>query len=142
MRTTAPESAHRDPHNELQRRGFRSDAAWLQTLPNVKDEHARIGAEDGEAVEEAEEGAGAKLRLKAWDRAHKLMQLWRASEQAKVDDYIEARGLKRDALFHRILQVLLADAGSDERAILESLSNHLAAPRGHRHVLPNGPARL
>ena len=133
----------------------------MQTLPNVKDEHARIGAEDGEAVEEAEEGAGAKLRLKAWDRGrsgnlgregpdgypaslidrtHKLMQLRRAGEQAKVDDYIEARGLKRDALFHRILQILLADARFDERA--ESPSNHLAAPRGHRRVLPNGPARL
>ena len=115
---------------------------------------ARAGVEGGEAVEEADagagDGAGARVRLKTWsqrrgdslgregpggrpapliDRTHKLMQLWRAGEQAKVDNYLDTSGLKRDALFRRVLQALieLADAGSDERAILESLSNHLAA---------------
>ena len=95
-------------------------------------------------------GGGAKLRLKAWnrrrgknlglevsggrpvpliDQVHKLMQLWRAGDQAKVNDYLDARGLQRSALFHQILQALieLADAGSEERAILEALSNHAAA---------------
>ena len=97
-----------------------------------------------------EAGGGAKLRLKAWnrrrgknlglevsggrpvpliDQVHKLMQLWRAGDQAKVNDYLDARGLQRNALFHQILQALieLADAGSEERAILEALSNHAAA---------------
>ena len=118
----------------------------------------RPGAEDGDAEETDETGAsgagsGARLRLKPWDRrqgrrlglegqggrppplidrAHKLMQLWRAGDRAKVDGYLDAQILKRDALFARVLQALieLAEAGSDERAILESVSNHLAAREG------------
>ena len=58
------------------------------------------------------------------------MHLWR--DEAKVNDYLEDRGLKRHALFARLLQALieLADAGSEERAILESMSNHVAARSG------------
>ena len=118
---------------------------------------ARAGAdgdadETGEDTEDAGEngGSGAKVRLKAWDRrrgrnlgleapgghppplidqAHKLMHLWRAGDQPKVDDYLDTRGLKRNALFNQILQALveLAAAGSEERSIIESLCNHLAA---------------
>ncbi len=103
-----------------------------------------------EEDEESESGGGARVRLKAWnrrqgrnlglagpgdrpapliDQAHRLMQLWRAGDQVKVDDYLDARGLQRNALFGQILQALieLSDAGSDERSILEALSNHVAA---------------
>ena len=95
-------------------------------------------------------GAGSKVRLKPWrrrtakslgqpapddspppliDQAHRLMHLWRAGDEARVDDYLDNRGLKRHALFARLLQALieLAPAGSEERSILESLSNHVAA---------------
>jgi hypothetical protein len=60
------------------------------------------------------------------------MHLWRAQDQAKVDEYLEARGLKRHPLFAKLLQALieLAPAGSEERSILESLSNHIAARGG------------
>ena len=98
-------------------------------------------------------GAGSKVTLKPWsrrttkslgqqtadgrpppliDQAHRLMHLWRAGEEAKVNDYLDDRGLKRHALFARLLQALieLAGAGSEERAILESLSNHVAARGG------------
>ena len=104
-------------------------------------------SEDGD---DGESGGGAKVKLKAWnrrqgrnlgmeapggrpapliDQVHKLMQLWRAGDQARVDDYLDSQGLQRNALFHQILQALieLADAGPDERAILEALSNHAAA---------------
>ena len=103
-----------------------------------------------EEAEEADSGGGAKVKLKAWhrrqgrnlgleapggrpvpliDQVHKLMHLWRAGDQAKVDDYLDTRGLQRNALFNQILQALieLADAGSDERSLLEALSNHVAA---------------
>ena len=106
-------------------------------------------AEDADA-EDGGSGGGAKVRLKAWnrrrgrnlgletpggrpapliDQVHKLMQLWRAGDQVKVNDYLDVRGLQRNALFHQILQALieLADTGSEERAILEALSNHAAA---------------
>ena len=63
------------------------------------------------------------------DQVHKLMQLWRAGDQARVNEYLDSRGLQRNALFHQLLQALieLAPAGSDERAVLEALSNHAAA---------------
>ena len=63
------------------------------------------------------------------------MQLWRGGDQSKVNGYIDERGLQHNALFAQILQALieLADAGSDERSILEALSNHVKA---RDHVSP------
>ena len=103
--------------------------------------------------EEQTEGGGSKVKLKAWsrrrgrnlgleapggrpppliDHVHRLMHLWRAGDQVKVDEYLDDRGLLRNALFNRILQALieLADAGSDERSLLEALSNHAVARGG------------
>ena len=118
------------------------------------------GAAEDEESEEAS-GSGARLKLKAWsrrvgrnlgfegldgqpapliDQVHRLMHLWRAGDQSKVDDYLDTRGLQRSTLFNQILQALieLAEAGSDERSILEAISNHIAsrgdvrAPRQRR----------
>jgi len=46
-----------------------------------------------------------------------------------VDEYAETRALKRSALFHQLLQALieLAPAASEERSLLESISNHISA---------------
>ena len=105
---------------------------------------------EAEDAEESESGGGAKVKLKPWgrrgrrnlgleapsgqpvpliDQVHKLMHLWRAGDQVKVDSYLSDRGLPRNTLFNQILQALieLADEGSDERSILERLSNHVAA---------------
>ena len=120
--------------------------------------------------EESEEagGSGARLKLKAWsrrvgrnlgfegldgqpapliDQVHRLMHLWRAGDQSKVDDYLDTRGLQRSTLFNQILQALieLAEAGSDERSILEAISNHIASrgdvrpPRQQRLLLGDSP---
>ena len=110
--------------------------------------------DEGDVVEDdGGSGGGAKVKLKAWnrrrgrnlgidvpggcpvpliDQVHKLMHLWRAGDQVKVDDYLDTRGLQRNALFNQILQALieLAETGSEERAILEALSNHAAARSG------------
>ena len=111
--------------------------------------------EEDEAAEDEEqtEGGGSRVKLKAWsrrrgrnlgleapggrpppliDQVHRLMHLWRAGDQVKVDEYLDDRGLLRNALFNRILQALieLADAGSDERSLLEALSNHAVARGG------------
>ena len=113
------------------------------------------GPEDGEDDEADADGrsGGGKVKLMPWnrrkakwlgyegpggrpapliDRAHRLMHLWRAGEEARVNDYLDDNGLARHALFARLLQALieLALAGSEERALLESLSNHLAARAG------------
>ncbi|MDE3256986.1 MAG: DUF1156 domain-containing protein [Gemmatimonadota bacterium] len=109
------------------------------------------GSEEDAPPEDAEEsGGGAKVKLKPWnrrqgrnlgleapggrptpliDQLHRLMHIWRAGDQVKVDDYLDTRGLQRNALFNQILQALieLAETGSDERSILEALSNHIAA---------------
>ena len=115
-------------------------------------------ADDEDDAETAEtdsgsSGKGNKVKLKHWhqrkakwlgyegpggrpvpliDQAHRLMHLWRAGDEAKVDDYLDTRGLKRNALFAQLLQALieLAPAGSEERSILESLSNHIASRGG------------
>ena len=116
--------------------------------------------EDGEAAndddgdgDDAGGGGSGKVKLLPWtrrkakwlgiegpggrpvpsiDRAHRLMHLWRAGDEAKVNAYIDDNGLGRHVLFARLLQALieLAPAGSEERAILESLSNHIAARAG------------
>ena len=130
-------------------------------LVNQHDLLAQVGKggasdepEEDDPPEDAEEtGGGAKVKLKPYnrrqgrnlgleapggrpvpliDQVHKLMHLWRAGDQVKVDDYLDTRGLQRNALFNQILQALieLADAGSDERSILEALSNHVAARGG------------
>jgi hypothetical protein len=69
----------------------------------------------------------AKGAIPLIDQAHRLMHLWKAGDQAKVDQYIEDRGLRRSAVFHHVLQALveLAPEGSDERSVLESVMNHL-----------------
>ena len=108
---------------------------------------------DGTGCDAGPGGAGSRVALKPWtrrtakslghpapdgspppliDQAHRLMHFWRDGEEARVNDYLDDRGLTRHALFARLLQALieLADAGSEERAILESLSNHVAARAG------------
>ncbi len=110
-------------------------------------------ADDDTRAADGPGGAGSKVALKPWtrrtakslgyqapdgtpapliDQAQRLMHLWRAGDEARVNNYLNDCGLKRHALFARLLQALieLADAGSEERAILESLSNHIAARGG------------
>ena len=113
-------------------------------------------AEGGDLTSESDEtedgadstGGGAKVKLKPWnrrrgrnlglessggrsapliDQVHRIMHLWRAGDQVKVNDYLSTRGLQRNILFNQILQALieLSETGSDERSILEALSNHL-----------------
>ena len=103
---------------------------------------------------EEEEGTGSKVRLRPWnkrirksmgydgdsgatvgkpapliDQVHRLMHLWRAGDVVKVDEYVETSALKRNALFHQLLQALieLAPAASEERSRLESISNHISS---------------
>ena len=128
-----------------------------------RDAGEAVEQEDSEGEgEESGGGGGAKVKLKTWnrrtgrnlgvegpggrpvpliDQVHKLMQLWRGGDQGKVNSYIDERGLQRNALFAQILQALieLAEAGSEERSILEALSNHVKA---RDHVIPTRQGRL
>ena len=94
------------------------------------------------------DGSGSDVRLKTWkqrrsrdlgqpssdgtgpaliDCMHKVMRLWKTGEQARVDAYLEERGLWKHELFASVIQAVLELAGreSDERALLESIQNHL-----------------
>lgn len=63
------------------------------------------------------------------DMVHRLMHLWVDGDIYKVNDYIDDRGLRRNDTFKLVLQALieLAEEGSEERARLESVSNHMQA---------------
>ena len=58
-----------------------------------------------------------------------MMHLWRAGDVHKVDEYLDENGLRRQELFKRLLQSLieLSPRGSEERSLLESISNHIGA---------------
>ncbi len=132
------DSALANQYDLLDRAGKRGAGDEIEDSGMAEEEAAAMGS------------GGAKVKLKPWnrrrgrhlglegpagrpapliDQVHKLMHLWRAGDQVKVDDYLDRRGLQRNALFVQILQALieLAVAGSDERAVLEALSNHVAA---------------
>ncbi len=105
---------------------------------------------DAEEDEEETSDSGSKIKLRTWqqrkhrsmgfeapggqpvpliDRVHRLMHLWRGGDVIKVDEYLDNYGLRRQELFHRLLQSLieLSPSGGEERALLESLSNHIGA---------------
>ena len=112
--------------------------------------------DDGDGVGTTVAGGG-EVRLKAWNRRrgqslgepasdgtapplidclHKLMQLWKDGDRRRVDGYLEQRGIWRQELFACLTQAVLelAEGGSEERSILESIQNHLRATDG-------GPSR-
>ncbi len=61
------------------------------------------------------------------DHVHHLMQLWSRGDAAAVDSHLDEHGLRRRVLFPQLLQALveLAPAGGEERAMLESIFNHV-----------------
>lgn len=121
-----------------------------------------VGDEEDEAEDDADdddepeaEGTGSKVRLRRWDqrkrktlglegiggrpvplidRAHRLMQLWKAGDVTKVNTFLDQAGLARDALFAQLIQALIElanrDGKGDEAPILESISNHLRSRAG------------
>jgi putative DNA methylase len=119
---------------------------------------------ESEADPDSTSDSGSRVKLKTWaqrqhknmgyeapggqpipliDRIHRLMHLWRAGDVLKVDEYLDEHSLRRHELFRRLLQSLieLSPAGSDERSLLESLSNHVGA-KGAKWEVPQVPLPL
>ncbi len=113
---------------------------------STADDETETDEEDGEASEPT--GSGGQFKLNPWikrkhknlgqdsaggrpspliDQIHKLMHLWQAGDVIHVNEYLDARGLRRSRIFVQLLQALieLAPAGDNERATLERLSNHV-----------------
>ncbi|MFH1739556.1 MAG: hypothetical protein ABIH23_11160, partial [bacterium] len=105
---------------------------------------------DAESNPETDENSGSKVKLKTWaqrtgkslgyeapggkpipliDRIHRLLHLWKAGDLHKVDEYLDTNGLRRQELFRRLLQSRIEQSphGSEERSLLESISNHVQA---------------
>ena len=115
----------------------------------------RATPEDDDDGDEGSATSGGEARLKPWyqrrsrdlgepgaagdpppliDCVHRVMQLWKTGEQSRVDAYLAGRGLWHHELFARVVQALieLADSGSEERATLESVQNHVRTHGGTR----------
>lgn len=115
----------------------------------VEDEAEESDA-DAEADTETGDNSGSKVKLKTWvqrkgktlgyeapggknvpliDRVHCLMHLWKAGDLSKVDGYLDSNGLRRQELFKRLLQSIieLSPRGTEERSLMESISNHVGA---------------
>lgn len=105
---------------------------------------------DDDGEDSGASGGGGKFKLKAWnarkhrslgletasgrtiplvDQVHKLMQLWVAGDVVKVNDYLDARGLRRSQVFAQLIQALIeqsrAEGSAEECSILERLQNYL-----------------
>lgn len=72
------------------------------------------------------------------------MHLWKAADLHEVDEYLDTNALRRQELFKRLLQSLieLSSHGSEERSLLESISNHIggkgAVKEERQAALPYG----
>ncbi|HEY3319915.1 MAG TPA: DUF1156 domain-containing protein [Planctomycetota bacterium] len=122
----------------------------LNTAKQQAEDDVEEGAEGEDDGGEESSGKGSEVQLKPWhrrirktlgyegpggrpapliDQVHRLMHLWKSGEEAKVNEYLDEKGLRHHALFNQLLQALieLAAEGSEERALLEAISNHVAA---------------
>ena len=99
--------------------------------------------------DDAAGGSESEFRLKRWsqrkvgssgtgggatpliDSLHGAMRLWRKGDLARINEFLDARGLRKSDVFASVVQAVLemAAPGSDERSILEKLQNHLGRRR-------------
>jgi len=107
------------PWNKRRRPGMGYD-------PVVDSPKAQMDAAQGKLFEEGGEKPRTRI-IPLIDQIHRLMHLWKAGDVVKVDEYLNSKSLRTNALFPPVLQAVIemADVGSEERSILESLSNHV-----------------
>ena len=132
------------------------DKTWDLLVSTGKDaEDTEIAEDDDSEGEDSEsnelEGdtsGGSKVKLKPWnqrrgkslgheapqgkavpliDRIHRVMHLWKDGDLHKVDEYLDQHALRRHELFKRVVQSLIELSTNSERALLESISNHIGA---------------
>jgi len=123
----------------------------LRTGGVVADEDGEPEEGDADAEGDVNEGSGSTFKLRPWkqrrragfgaapanglsavpivDLVHHLMHLWVDGDVHRVNAYIDEQGVRRSDTFRHVLQALieLAEEGSEERSVLERISNHLQA---------------
>ena len=110
------------------------------------------GATDTDDDDDASGASDSEFRLKRWnqrkvaglgragatgatpaliDSLHRVMRLWRKGDLGGVNEFLDARGLRKSEVFASVVQAVLemADPGSEERSTLEKLQNHLGRGR-------------
>ena len=109
--------------------------------PAVDSPRARRAAASPPLFPEIEQPLAKSRDIPLIDKVHRLMHLWKAGDVVKVDEYVDGKGLRRSALFHQFLQALieLAPHATEERSLLESISNHVA---GRGEKVDNGQGTL
>jgi hypothetical protein len=63
------------------------------------------------------------------------MHLWKDGDVHKVDEYLDQHALRRNELFKRVVQSLIELSSNSERALLESISNHVGAKGAKKESL-------
>lgn len=115
---------------------------------------SRGGADDADDEESEDDdepaSSGGMFKLKVWsarkhrtlgietvngrpppmvDQVHKLMQLWQAGDVNKVNDYLDARGQRKNPLFAQLVQAFIEKSRDEKQmeecALLERLANHI-----------------
>ncbi|MDE0441670.1 MAG: DUF1156 domain-containing protein [Gammaproteobacteria bacterium] len=125
-----------------------SDAALAGRIDLIARGRRPTKQDDADGSEQSESKTGSEVRLKRWDQRrgrdlgdpgpdgapptlidclHRLMRLWKGGDQGAVNRYLEHHGFWHRELFAHVVQAVieLAEAGSEERTILESIQNHL-----------------
>jgi len=108
------------PWNQRKRPGMGFD-------PSTDSARARRAAQEPALYEDVDPIIRSR-EVPMIDKVHRLMHLWRAADEAKVDEYIDSKGIRKHPLFSQLLQALieLGPVGSEERSLMEAISNHLA----------------
>lgn len=143
-----------DQFGILQMKDSTPDSGGLLDAVEDEDAEEETGAGDDEPTGDGV-SSGGKCKLVPWnkrtkktlglaapggkpvpliDQTHRIMHLWKAGDVVKVNEYLDERALRNNKLFQQLLQALieLAERGSQERSLLESISNHVRA-RGEKH---------
>ena len=110
------------PWNQRKRPGMGYD-------PAVDSPRARRAAASPALFPEMDRPVARNREVPLIDQIHRIMHLWKAGDVVMVDEYLDGKGLRRNVLFHQLLQAIieLAPHGNEERSLLESISNHVAA---------------
>lgn len=110
------------------------------------------GTTDKDDGDDASGASDSEFRLKRWnqrkvpglgraeatggapaliDSLHGVMRLWKKGDLGRVNEFLDARGLRKSEVFASVVQAVLemADPGSEERSTLERIQNHLGQGR-------------
>jgi len=135
-KATSPEDVDED-FNEEGEEAYEESSKSTMRLKSWKERKRYLLKGDGETVAPSRlplfpdlEAAVAESRAAPLiDHIHRLMHLWKGGDVNRVNDYLDGHGIRNNQLFHQVLQALieLAPANSEERSLLESISNHVGA---------------